>query len=84
MQTQTLNVTGMTCGGCVSNVTKALKSLAGVGEVKVSLADGQAVVHYEEGQTTPTQLERAVIGAGFGVTAGSSKVSQSTKRGCCG
>ncbi len=30
MQNQTLNVSGMTCEGCASNVAKALKAIPGV------------------------------------------------------
>ena len=44
MQTEHLKVTGMTCGGCTSSVTKALKAIAGVGDVNVSLAAGEATV----------------------------------------
>jgi copper chaperone CopZ len=29
MQTETMNVTGMTCGGCVGKVTRALTALPG-------------------------------------------------------
>ena len=34
MQTELLKVTGMTCGGCTSNVTHALKAVPGVSDVK--------------------------------------------------
>ncbi|MBC7500788.1 MAG: heavy-metal-associated domain-containing protein [Herminiimonas sp.] len=40
VQTELLKVTGMTCGGCISNVTHALKAITGVGDVKVSPANG--------------------------------------------
>ena len=52
MQTQLMKVTGMTCGGCISNVTQALKAINGVGDVKVSLSDGEATVQYDERLTT--------------------------------
>jgi len=35
MQTELLKVTGMTCGGCTSTVTKALKGINGVSDVKM-------------------------------------------------
>jgi copper chaperone len=44
MQTEHLMVTGMTCGGCTSKVSRALNALSGVEDVKVSLADGDATV----------------------------------------
>ncbi|SCC94100.1 conserved hypothetical protein [Thiomonas sp. X19] len=67
MQTELLKVTGMTCGGCTSNVTHALKAIPGVGEVKVSLSAGEATVQYDERLTSPDQLKSAVKGAGYGV-----------------
>ena len=44
MQTIELNVQGMTCGGCVNHVTKALQSVPGVNQVSVDLASGRARV----------------------------------------
>jgi copper chaperone CopZ len=82
MQTEHLKVTGMTCGGCVSNVTHALKSVTGVGDVEVSLSAGEATVQYDELLTSPGQLKSAVTGAGYGVnTTGAAGKRQS--KGCC-
>ena len=39
-----LLVTGMSCGGCVNMVTKALKMQPGVEEVEVDLQSGHATV----------------------------------------
>jgi copper chaperone CopZ len=44
MSSYELEVQGMTCGNCVAHVTKALKSVAGVGHVEVDLAQGRAHV----------------------------------------
>lgn len=44
MQTVELKVQGMTCGGCVKHVTKALQSVPGVTQVDVDLASGRARV----------------------------------------
>ncbi len=38
---QTLKVSGMTCGGCVASVKKALADLSGGTPVAVDLATGQ-------------------------------------------
>ena len=84
MQTELLKVTGMTCGGCTSSVTKALKAIAGVGEVKVSLSAGEATVQYDERLTSPDQLKSAVKGAGYGVDATNAAHSRQSKGGCCG
>jgi len=67
MQTEVLKVTGMTCGGCTSSVTRALKAVAGVNDVKVSLSPGEATVQYDERLTSPDQLKSAVKVAGYGV-----------------
>ena len=67
MQTEHLKVTGMTCSGCTSTVTHALKAISGVGDVNVSLAAGEATVQYDERRTSPEQLKSAVKGAGYGV-----------------
>lgn len=42
MKTDTINVSGMTCGGCTTKVTRALSSLPGVAKVDVSLASKTA------------------------------------------
>lgn len=83
MQTEQLKVTGMTCGGCTSNVTKALKSVNGVNDVAVSLLDGKATVQYDESLTSPEQLKAAVIEAGYGINASNSP-QQAQGKGCCG
>jgi copper chaperone CopZ len=83
MQTATMNVTGMTCGGCVSKVTKALKAVPGVGQVNVSLP-GKASVDFDEKLTSRERLQSAVIGVGYGVAAGEGATASQTKGGCCG
>lgn len=82
MQTEQLKVTGMTCGGCVSNVTRTLKAVTGVGDVNVSLSAGEASVQYDERLTTPEELRSAVISAGYGVDVTGTVRSRQSK-GCC-
>jgi len=84
MQTELLKVTGMTCGGCTSNVTRALKAITGVGDVKVSLSAGEATVQYNERLTSPDQLKSAVKGAGYGVDTTNTAQKPQGKGGCCG
>ena len=84
MQTELLKVTGMTCGGCISNVTKALKAMTGVGDVNVSLSAGEATVQYDERLTSPDQLKSAVKGAGYGVDTTNTAQKPQGKGGCCG
>lgn len=82
MQAEIFKVTGMTCGGCVTNVTQALKMLPGVGDVKVSLAASEAAVQYDEQLISPEQLKSAVKGAGYGVDTTNTSPPQG-KGGCC-
>ena len=84
MQTELLKVTGMTCGGCISNVTQALKAIPGVGDVTVSLSAGEATVQYDERLTSPDQLKSAVKGAGYGVDTTNTAQKPQGKGGCCG
>jgi copper chaperone CopZ len=84
MQTEQFKVTGMTCGGCVSNITHALKAITGVGDVNVSLSAGEASVQYDERLTSPDQLKSAVRGAGYGVDAANASRRHQSKGGCCG
>jgi copper chaperone CopZ len=67
MKTEFLKVTGMTCGGCVNSLTRALKSINGVDGVQVELSTGNAQVQYDENFTTPDQLKSAVKNAGYGL-----------------
>ncbi len=83
MQTEQIQVTGMTCGGCTSNVTRALKALPGVGDVNVSLATGEATVQYDEHQASPDQLKSAVKSAGYDVALSKSAQGRPAKGGCC-
>ena len=84
MQTELLKVTGMTCGGCISNVTHALKAVSGVSDVEVSLAAGEATVQYDERLTSPEHLKSAVKGAGYGVNTANTAQKSRGKGGCCG
>lgn len=60
----TYKVTGMTCGGCASAVTNAIKRLAPGAQVKVELGSGQVEV---AGAAIPeSEVKRAVETAGFG------------------
>jgi len=80
MQTELLQVTGMTCDGCTSKVTKTLLEINGVREANVSLASGEATVHFDERLTSTAQLKSAVQHAGYGVDAAASGPKG---KGCC-
>ena len=57
-----LNITGMSCGHCVSAVEKALKAVPGVEGVQVTLTPGKATV---EGNASQQDLVAAVVEEGY-------------------
>ena len=63
MQT-VLKIEGMTCGGCVRSVEKALGQVAGVTSTHVDLAQGQATVEADNG-VDPAAFVAAVEDAGY-------------------
>lgn len=67
MTTETITVKGMTCGGCVNSVTKALKGVAGVQEANVDLAGATATVTFDDTQTSVAALKEAVEDAGYDI-----------------
>jgi copper chaperone len=69
MESVTLNVQGMTCGGCVASVTRVLKGVPGVTEAAVTLSPGVANVTYDPARTQPAALRAAIEDAGFDVVA---------------
>ncbi len=67
MAVATLGVKGMTCGGCVNAVTRALKAVSGVQTADVSLEKQQAVVTFVADEASVADLKRAVEDAGYDV-----------------
>ena len=63
MKTVELDVTGMSCGHCVTTVRSALTVVEGVRSVEVSLP-GRAVVQADD-TLDPETLVGAVEGAGY-------------------
>ncbi len=63
MQT-TINVSGMTCGHCVSAVTMELSLLPTVTEVEVNLETGQVTIT-SEAALEQAQLATAIDEAGY-------------------
>ncbi len=67
MKTVTLQVEGMSCSHCQNAVQKAVKSLKGVDEVKVSLADKTAVVNFDESVVSIENIKAAIEDEGYSV-----------------
>lgn len=67
MQTVTLGISGMTCGGCVRSVGNVLTVLDGVAKADVSLEKACVVVDYDPGKVGLEQLKHSIEEAGFEV-----------------
>jgi copper chaperone len=65
MQDLKLDIEGMSCGGCVRNVTGALEGVPGV-QVR-NVAVGSADVSIDPAKTSPDDVKRAVEKRGFQV-----------------
>jgi copper chaperone len=65
METTTIKVDGMSCGGCVKSVTGVLTALDGVAKAEVSLEQKQAVVEFDAGKVSRDQLKAVIEDAGF-------------------
>ena len=69
METVSLNVQGMTCGGCVASVTRVLKAVPGVADAAVTLQPGVATVTFDTARTGTAALCSAIEDAGYDVVA---------------
>ena len=62
-EARVLAITGMTCNGCATAVTRMLSRVPGVAKVEVDLAGARAAV---AGTADPQELLHAVTAAGYG------------------
>ena len=84
MQTETLKVTGMTCGSCVDIVTRALVAVDGVHNVNVSLANKEAKIDFDETMTSTDKLANTIEKAGYGIAENNAVAAKTEgKSGCC-
>lgn len=68
MATTVLRVEGMSCANCVRHVTEALRAVAGVDAVEVSLEAATATVE-SSGALAPDASRTAIEGAGYSLRA---------------
>ena len=83
MKTEHLKIASMSCGGCTSKVTNALRVVSGVSDVNVSLSAGEATVHYDEQLTSAEQLKAVVKEAGYRVDITDTARNPQGKGCCC-
>ncbi|UCV24048.1 heavy-metal-associated domain-containing protein [Ferribacterium limneticum] len=65
MENTVIKVGGMSCQGCVKNITGVLGALAGVASAEVSLEAGEAKVAFDPQAVTREVLVNAIEDAGF-------------------
>lgn len=66
---QTIQIEGMTCGGCAATVERVLKAQNGVSQAKVDLAAKTAAVEFDPTLTNLADLQAAIEDAGYDVIA---------------
>lgn len=66
MNTQTVTVTGMTCGHCATSVREEVGGIPGVRTVDVDLSTGLVTIG-SESQLDPSAISDAVAEAGYAI-----------------
>ena len=61
----TIPIEGMSCAACVARVKQTLKSMDGVRQVEVRLAERDTRVRYEGTKVTPERLAAAINKLGY-------------------
>ncbi|KAH7359672.1 E1-E2 ATPase-domain-containing protein [Pyrenochaeta sp. MPI-SDFR-AT-0127] len=79
-RTSRISIGGMTCGACVSSITKELESLDGVFRASVSLALGRASISYDPMLTDTQRLLEAIRGVGYDASLGERSVDETIER----
>ena len=60
-----IKIDGMSCQGCVKNITGVLSALPGVSAAEVSLEDAEARVSFDAAAVSREMLVEAIEDAGF-------------------
>jgi len=63
MTQKTIHIEGMSCQHCVMRVKRAIEGLAGISELSVEI--GTANVTFDESKIQQTDIENAVVKAGY-------------------
>ncbi len=63
----TLNVEGMTCGGCENSVNAGVESLEGIASVESSHEEGWTKVKYDKALTSVEDIEAKITDTGYEV-----------------
>ena len=75
-------VEGMDCAGCATKIDTAVRRMAGVSNVAVSVTAGTMTVHHDA-TSDLTAIEKRVIGLGYGVSAFPVGTAPALSHACC-
>jgi len=67
MDSQVLNIRGMTCAACAQRIEKTVRKLSGLEEASVNLASEKLFVEYDENALSLTAIKEAVKKIGYEV-----------------
>jgi copper chaperone CopZ len=67
IETLTLTVTEMKCGGCETNITEKLNAISGIITVAASAKNNEISLEYNNELTDIDTIKATIIAAGFGV-----------------
>lgn len=67
MKKTTINIDGMSCQRCVMKVKHALEGLAGISDLSVEV--GSAKISFDETKVQQSDIEKAIIEAGYKIKA---------------
>jgi copper chaperone len=70
IQSISLKVTGMKCGGCENNVTSKLMALEGVKTATASSKDNVVTVEFDANSTSLKEIAQTIEDAGYKVVDG--------------
>jgi len=67
MTDSTIHIDGMSCMHCAMRVKKAIEAISGIKSLNVEV--GKADVQFDESQTSRSDIEAAIIKAGYKITS---------------
>lgn len=68
IQTIEYEISGMTCDACTLHVASEVNKVAGILNLKVSYASGNALVTFDKTKTNMEQVQKAIQTTGYKVT----------------
>ncbi|MBT9139480.1 MAG: Copper chaperone CopZ [Dehalococcoidia bacterium] len=63
-----LEISGLSCNHCKMKIEKALKTVAGVENVRVNLDSGEAEVNFDAAKISKAELKAVIVDAGYEVS----------------